>query len=153
VNSPGDGPNCEVIVEMRLEYKNNDTTKPTFSVCGEVWYPNKSDVFMCGQCIDSIWEYYGDQIKDKDLFLEIKDLWEKYHLNDMNAGTLEQTRALKGKRFDYTEACEYLKEKGLYEVDTEIDGRIMTYKYGHSWLYNPIPEADLLRIKKIMETP
>lgn len=43
----------------------------------------------------------------------------------------------------YDISCEMLRRGGLYEV--QLDGK--PYKYGHSWLYQSIPEEDLTAIK------
>lgn len=48
----------------------------------------------------------------------------------------------------YDISCEILKRCGLYEV--QLDGK--PYKYGHSWLYQPISEWDLAAIKEILGT-
>ena len=53
----------------------------------------------------------------------------------------------KNKTYNYDEACEALKKNHLYEVRLD-DGSI--YKYGHSWLYQAIPAADLEDIKKLL---
>ena len=93
------------------------------------------------------------ELKHNKQLLLINDLWKKYHLNDMNAGTPEQSQALEtwhkenGTRFDYTKDCEYLKGINLYEV-TLNDGSL--YRYGHGWLYREIPENDLNTIKLLL---
>lgn len=141
-------------VELELELKNYPD-KPIFSVCGNVWLTNKSDIVMGGQCIDSIWKYFSDQLQNPALYKEIMELWEKYHLNDMVPGTPEQEAAVaswiaEGNKHDYDKICEHLKSVGLYEVPIEKDGYILPYKYGSAWLYNPIPEQDLQRIVTII---
>lgn len=60
---------CTIEMELRQE-----DDKEVLSVIGDV---NK---VAGGQCRDTILEYYGDN----PLVVEICDLWEKYHLNDMN---------------------------------------------------------------------
>ena len=143
-------------VELVLELENYPD-KPKFSVCGDVWQPNRKDIVMGGQCIDSIWEEFSGQLLNRPLYKEIMDLWEKYHLNDMNAGTAEQEAAVEewlkhhDKKYDYTAACEHLKSIGLYEVPLEKDGSVLQYRYGQSWLYRPIPEQDLQRIVTIIQ--
>lgn len=73
---------CEVVLEIELR---GDADKPTLSVCGEVWNARHTDIIMGGQCIDDIWNEYQDQIQNKELYKEIMELWENYHLNDSNA--------------------------------------------------------------------
>lgn len=145
--------NHPVELEIRLK---NYPERPVFTVCCNVWQTNRNDIVMGGQCLNSVWEYYSEQLTNAELYKEIMDLWEKYHLNDMNAGTPEQEAAIKvweaeGNKYDYTAVCEYLKSIGLYEITIEKDGYILPYKYGSAWLYRPIPEQDLQRIITIVK--
>ena len=90
---------------------------------------------------------------ENKLFATIKELWHKYHLNDMHAGTPEQEESLKKENLlsanDFEKACEYLKSIGLYEV--EYEGK--PYRYGSGWLHFPIPKKDLEKIHLILNTP
>jgi len=66
----------------------------------------------------------------------LKIAWERWHLNDMRAGTPRQEEAVRNWRRDnpnkgYNEACEMLSELGIL-VD---DG----YRYGTSWLKEEVP--------------
>ena len=119
---------------------------PEFSCRGTIWNTRKTDCVCGGQCLDTIAEYVK-----APLFREILRFWKLYHLNSMHAGTPEQEAAIKiwedqGNRYEYKAVCEMLKDLGLYEVEHE--GK--PYKYGHGWLYQPIPEADLQRIREII---
>ncbi len=89
----------------------------------------------CGQCLDHIKPKNKHQKK-------LIDLWHKYHLNDMNAGTKEQEKAIeeaikekKLENYDYEKVCTYLKSIKLYEVI--YYGK--PYKYGHGWLKRRLP--------------
>lgn len=133
---------CEIEMELKTEKDKN-----ILSMSGSI-----GDVY-CGQCFDEMAE---TSLKENDLFRCLYKLWKLYHLNDMHAGTPEQEEALKQARKeniipsgDYTKDCEFLKSKNLYEV-TLPDGT--PYKYGHSWLYEPIPEDDLQIIKMLIKT-
>ena len=133
-------------VEVKIELRETDNG-PVFSVCGDIYDHIKTDVYCCGQCLNEIAEFVHDP-----LFKEIHSYWKQYHLNDLHAGTSEQEKAVadweaNGNKYDYTEACNYLKSIGLYEV--EHNGK--PYKYGHAWLYEPIPESDLVRIEEIIK--
>lgn len=60
-------------------------------------------------------------------------------------------------RYDYNDACEMLKEKGLYEVNYTgaTVGRYYNnepYRYGSGWVINEIPGNVLLRIEHIITT-
>ncbi len=89
----------------------------------------------------------------KELFITeqdlktITDIWQKWHLNDTKAGTVKQQAFIDewktNNSYDYTAACEALKEAGLYEDNG--------YKYGHSWLVDPLPEEVIKEITDIFE--
>ena len=133
--------NCMVDLEVELR----DTIKgPELSICGDIWNPCHTDSYRCGQCLDEIAKYKGDN----PLFKELYQYWKDYHLNSMHAGTVEQEQALKKAGIvDYAEACEYLKSINLYEV--EYNGK--PYEYGHGWLYQALPENVLSRITEIIK--
>lgn len=63
--------------------------------------------------------------------------WERWHLNDMQAGLPVQMDYLRAfppapKDCDwYTSACESLRAANLYEIDG--------YKFGHKWLREEVP--------------
>ena len=82
-----------------------------------------------GQCLDSI--------KPKnDAQKRLIELWEKYHLNDMHAGTEKQENAIKqwekqGNKYHYEDVCLMLKAIGLYADNG--------FKYGHGWQYRALP--------------
>lgn len=98
-----------------------------------------------GQCQDHIkarTEAQRDLIK----------IWERWHLNDMKAGTQKQMDALKNPEFEifkksrpelshYDAACAYLKTLRLYSVpDPRPEHKGERYKYGHAWLTEVLPE-------------
>jgi len=69
----------------------------------------------------------------KDLWFDFLDIWKKWHLNDMKAGTPKQEEALKDCPFtDYTERCGWLRGLGLYDDNG--------YKYGTAWLKVELPK-------------
>lgn len=132
-------------IEVEIELKQEDN-KESLSICGTVWKRGKRDCIMGGQCLDDIKKL----IPHNKRFEKVYKWWEAYHLNDMNAGTKEQTQAINKaiqegilQGYDYDKVCDYLKSINLYEV--EYQGK--PYKYGHGWLYEPIPEEDLKEIK------
>lgn len=80
---------------------------------------------------------------------KLVEFWKKHHLNDLKAGTKEQTELLEeyrktaANKYDYTEECKYLEEKGML-VDRG-------YKYGTSWLCTTFPKEELLTIIQELE--
>lgn len=129
------------------------------SICGEIWNRRHTDFLCGGQCLDIIAEY-REQLDDIDTFDLLYSLWEEWHLNSLKAGTPEQEAAVKaweaeGNVYDYSAACDMLKEKGLYEVNfTGISvGRRYNnepYKYGTGWIVREIPGNVLIQIEHLL---
>ena len=70
--------NNEITITIELR----DTDKGLeFSASGNVWNSKHTDIIMGGQCIDTLGQY----LKYNKTYKEILDLWQKYHLNGMNA--------------------------------------------------------------------
>lgn len=98
-----------------------------FSACGDY---NGSG----GQCLDQIKPSNEQQKK-------LIDLWHKYHLNGMHAGTEKQDAILEKykdelpeekKKSYYDWACAILKKHKAYEDNG--------YEYGGGWLHRDLPE-------------
>lgn len=141
------------------EYSNGSVS---FTASCKVWNHIHTDIIAEGQMLDAN-ELLEIEAKSK-LFKTIKELWQKYHLNNLHAGTPEQEEALRAAyqkcresgnfdvlsySYDFTQACEYLKSIGLYEV--EYEGK--PYRYGSGWINYPIPKDDLDKIYLILNTP
>lgn len=118
-----------------------------FTASATVWNSTKTDCVMAGQCLDTL--YNDFKLKNNKLFKKIHELWKKYHLNGMHAGTKKQEDALKSTKWGgvnanyYKEQCEFLDALNLL-VDNG-------YKYGTGWLLEEIPSDDLEVIKSIIE--
>lgn len=153
---------CRNRVEVELELTDDNC----FSAIAYVWNENHSDTYMIGQCFDDLKEI--PEVGELPIFKEIYDLWKKYHLNDLHAGTKKQedilkeavkTRELEEYGANYKEKCDYLESKDMlydkkYLVEKkQADGTIkrVPYKYGTGWLKEEIPEGDLLRIKSLIQ--
>ena len=105
-----------------------------------------------GQCFSTVLSEVPE-LRNNALFMEIVELWETYHLNDLHSGTMKQEGYLElyGKWHgvkllnanNYDEACEVLKSAGLFE-DNGI-------KYGHTWVKWELPNDVVNRIKNVME--
>lgn len=147
--------NNEVTVNISLQVKDRqvidyDTLQPivnapVFSVSGDIWNSRKTDIECGGQCLDTILRIIPHNSK----FKRIHELWKQYHLNDMQPGTKKQVAAVKKWREDtnihgwaYSEECSYLRSINLFE-DNGI-------KWGHQWLYMPIPVEILAEIETII---
>ena len=168
-----------VTIEMELRSRGGETTfaidrktgektitgkTPEYlelSICGDIWNARHTDCVCGGQCLDTIAKYRR-QLSDPELFDAIYDLWKKYHLNGMHAGTPEQETAVEewkaeGNRYDYKAACEMLKQKGLYEINytgLSVGRRYNNepYKYGHGWLIQELPGDVLVKIEHLLST-
>lgn len=115
------------------------------SICGVVGPKANGDaVGGCGQNIDELTAPESTPAKGwtPEMVAQLHAVWNRWHLNNMRAGTPEQMAYLDGKTPPaypanwYTWACGELMAAGLYEV--EIDGQ--PYKFGHAWLYEAIPD-------------
>lgn len=136
----------EVTIELELcETKEG----PVFSASCNVWNSRHTRIVMGGQCLDDVQPYMGGN----SLFGEIVDLWKKHHLNDMEPGTPEQMQCIKDHKDEINENDGwYTKELNLlkkYNMDV-VEWQGKPYKYGTGWIYRPIPEPDLSRIKEII---
>ena len=136
-----DGSRC--VVDFGLEMRDRPSTDwrtleqvesaYTFSASGEI----SNDSF--GQNLDEIYRLNGDNY----FFRRIYKYWKKYHLNDLRAGTQQQTKILKNcESTDYDDRCKFLKEHDLY-VDRG-------YTYGTMWLTQMIPKDVVRQIKKLI---
>tara|TARA_R100001440_G_scaffold56061_1_gene75886 strand:+ start:467 stop:931 length:465 start_codon:yes stop_codon:yes gene_type:complete len=104
------------------------------------------DYQCAGQCLETIAKKWWQSKK----VITIVELWRKYHLNDMNAGSPKQTAHLAslGEYQSYDWACEELKKVDLlYDKEFSPD---QPYRYGSAWLYREIPKKDLETIKSII---
>jgi hypothetical protein len=146
---------CRADIEFEL------TDDGRFSMSANVWNSQQTDIIRGGQCVDDVLKmaHLSKQPKYKRMI----EIWNQYHLNDMQAGTPEQTNAIRqwekqGNQYDYTKVCEYLKSIGLYEVNKPNEYVLdtsklipvykpATYKYGHAWLKLEIPDDVINEIK------
>lgn len=155
--------NVEIILRLSLSNDN------CFSAVANVWNFPHSDILMGGQCFDTILNDFPE-VKKNPIFMEVYDLWKKYHLNDLRAGTKAQEDLLKEAvkngelntygANNYKETCAYLESKNmLYDKNYLVskkqkDGSTKKvpyrYRYGTDWLKEEIPEQDLLRIKSLI---
>lgn len=152
VTMQGSDKNLHVDIAMELKEQNEKTTFSCSAILRKPW--QTTNFIMGGQCLDTIKEITS--LKDDPLFNNIFDMWKKYHLNDMHAGTPKQEAAIKKARqdgtlqsYDYDVVKSYLKSINLY-YDESYEHNGKAYAYGTGWLYEEIPPNDLEKIKKLM---
>jgi hypothetical protein len=154
---------------VEVELRNNRSGLPVFSVMANIG--NGSRWIQSGQCLDTIMnDYRFKNPANKIVFDEIYNLWKKYHLNDMNAGTPKQTAAIKegfdawrkelGYDADFTNKCRYLQSINLYlDYEYTVNGVLQSeaktpepvgYRYGSGWIYFSISEDDLNHITTLL---
>lgn len=113
---------CRFYIDITLE-------DGRLSMCGN-WH-------SCGQNADdltneSLIPAEGFEYSD---VLKIQSIWNRWHLNDMRAGTPKQEDFIREwkltHQYDYTKACDALAEVGLLYDNG--------YKYGSSWLKEELP--------------
>lgn len=130
-------------VYCHITYKNG-----RLSISGVVGpLPGGNCLGSCGQ-INTDWAPIVNYAKSwtPSMVERFLDIWDRWHLNDMRAGTPEQMDYVRNYRkhhamANYDEICNALKNAGLYEV-VRADGTL--YKYGHAWILEPIP-ADVVQ--------
>jgi|TARA_R100000482_G_scaffold108938_1_gene51172 hypothetical protein len=125
--------NCLIEVELNFD-------GVRFSASGTIWNHLKTDSYSGGQNLDTIKKF----LPNNKLFNKIYDIWKKYHLNDMTAGSPKQEEYLKSiisedsLDYSYDLKCEKLKEVNLLHDKSYLyDGK--PYQYGTAWLTTEIP--------------
>ena len=98
----------------------------------------------CGQIVMHEWKFKKlHKGWTPALVSKFRKTWDKYHLNDMQAGSPRQELAINawklgGATYEYKAACEMLAQLGLLEDQDYIhEGK--PYKYGSAWLKTEIP--------------
>lgn len=135
-------------VELEIELQTTLPKGATLSIQASVWRPDRTDIERGGQyreVIADVATWAGDWIKATAP--RMVEVWERWHLNDLTAGTPEQEAYLRANPIaatlnHYEVSCIVLKAAGLYEVPDPRDPSKL-YAYGTAWLTEPIP-ADVL---------
>lgn len=130
------------------------------SICASVWRPDHADIESGGQhreVLNDVHAWAGEWIKATAP--RMVEVWERYHLNDMKAGTAEQEAYLRAYPVTavypvsyYDAACEALKAANLYEVPDPRDPS-QSYRYGTAWLTEAIPAEVLAEIQGWLDAP
>ena len=113
--------NNEVTITIELR----DTDKGLeFSASGYVWNSKHTDIIMGGQCIDDLGKY----LRGNKVYKEILDLWQKYHLNGMNAwcsceheeNSSEKIKLYKLRYNDEGKRLSKIRDLGIFKQFIEV---------------------------------
>lgn len=127
-------PDLRILVGIAYE-------KKRLSIVGDI-YENNRDVGG-GQCYEELLRNFPESAR-------LVEIWERWHLNDMNAGDELQEaylRALKvttGWQYtSYENTCSELTKAGIWKHDG--------YMYGSAWKFEAVPETILTELKEIIK--
>ena len=131
--------NCEAVFTWKLE-------NGEFSMCGEIWRPNHSDIYMGGQCCEDILDFFPNDNQAKRMVR----VWRRWHLNKLRAGSPRQEEWLRKNKVlvtgkDYAQRCALLTEAGL-NPDAELIIAGKPYSYGSKWLKEELPDEIIQEI-------
>ena len=127
--------NAEYVAKITIKLENG-----RLSICGDL-YSLKYGPESSGQNIDSI----ADKFPTDATVQRIKAVWERWHLNDMRAGSAWQEKFLRTYPVNavypeshYDKATKALTDAGLNPAPDYIhNGK--PYLYGHAWLKEELP--------------
>jgi hypothetical protein len=128
--------NCKAFLAWRF-------SDGVFAMHAEIWNPRETDWYAGGQCVDTVAAYFPADKKAQ----EMVRVWQRWHLNDMNAGSPAQRAYLETQSketWDYTRALAALTAAGL-SPDPNYPHKGEPYVYGSAWLREEIP-ADVAEI-------
>lgn len=115
--------------------------KRTLSIIGVVSPKRNGNASSCGQLNPVDVNALHSQLSPEEL-TKLNNIWERWHLNNMNAGVEVQETCIRDYReqypnwkYEFSKACNILKDANLYEVDG--------YKYGYKWIHEEVPEVIL----------
>lgn len=127
----------------------------TLSMTGSVWNLSRSDITQGGQMQDTLREELDNgnlRLKNvsRDEFRKLLDVWDEWHLNDLNAGTDEQRKVIEAHKNEgkYEKFDKFLDRPRAILKDNKLNPD-RGYDYGSSWLYRPIPNSILEFVRSI----
>jgi len=137
----------ENLVTISIKYKDG-----CFSASGNIWNRLGTDILSGGQNLDDI-KKYSSQLKNRQVFNKIFNIWKSYHLNDMTAGSPKQMAFIKThfkNTYDYDLVCDELEKNNLLIDKTYIhEGK--PYRYGSAWLKTEIPANIKNQINELIQ--
>lgn len=137
--------NCRVTFKIGWDGKR-------FSVCAYISNPRETGCYACGQIVDEAADYFPDDAKVQ----LIRELWRRWHLNDMRSGSPAQVAELARHTFEYWMGSHFnwarnvLTAAGL-EPDQSYVHNGKPYEYGAAWLCEEVTPEDVARIESLFE--
>lgn len=142
--------NCEA--RLTWELREREQGRVEFSARGEVWNHMRSDIISSGQNVDKLAALFPHDKRAQ----RIRETWELYHLNGMNAGTREQSAALeKGRK----KILQQMRREGdaskLFYSDGAPNWYAIAHQFGHGALYMGPYDVDnqILAEAGLLEVP
>lgn len=134
--------NC--LAEITWELENG-----RFSMCAHVWNLRKTDHYCGGQCVDRVAAYFPHNKKAERMV----QIWKRWHLNDMRAGSPAQEEFLRANPVTFTYPESHYEKAGAALAAAGInpdpnylrDGK--PYIYGHAWITEELPAEIVAEIE------
>jgi hypothetical protein len=135
----------ELTIEVRKKTNSNGLTidlerTPSELVCvslvGSTYRNQRED--CGGQCQDTIAQIWANEPSVQ----RIVALWERWHLNDMRAGTRAQEEYLRQYRPAYLPPYSYYDAACVNLTAAKLHPD-RDYRYGSQWLYEDVPQEVL----------
>ena len=126
-------------IELRKEEKGQ-----VLSICGNVWNLRLTDILAGGQINNELRRWLNkDKLIlsiSKDKLSRILDIWDRWHLNNLNTGCEHQKKLMneirkeKGEDFFYASNYDSILKIPAFNKCPECG-----YKYGSAWMFEPLP--------------
>lgn len=130
----------------------------SLGISASLWNLSRSDITQGGQMQDTLREEFNKgnlKLKSsisRDEFKKFLDIWDRWHLNDLNAGTSKQRKLIEEHKDDpkYANLDKFLDRPKaiLTDFKAEPDNG---YSYGSAWLYEPLPK-DVVNFIKMFKS-
>lgn len=100
--------NCEASITWELSENGR------FSMQAEIWKPRKDDIYIGGQCVDTVAAYFPN---DK-LAARMVEVWQRWHLNHMRPGcehqrAVDTTRKVEVVTYNLTTEASYQRTQAI----------------------------------------
>lgn len=112
------------------------------TISGSLYHPTIKAHGQIQDHIPILQPYIFNKGWDTDKLNELIKIWNRWHLNNLRAGSPDQEAALRNTKITgdfYPQALAYLKNLGLHpDPNCLVDGK--PYSYGSRWLKEELPE-------------